>query len=275
MSRKRKKINKSLLDIALLSCGLVDINVFEKCLEAIVLESENVNSQIYVYLNGAPKESRNDFENIIHKYPQVRLNQSTERVGFPAGANRVIKKGSSPLVLFITDDIILHKGSLVELVTRIQSDEKIGLCGMKLLFPEGSDDKGRPAGRVQHIGHGIDIRGEVVHPLMGWKPDNPKCNVSREVLSVTGGVFIVRRNAFLRAGGFFEGYGLGYFEDVDLCLTLREQGWKIWIETEAVGTHYTNMSMMRSEVRPDMEWNKMIFRGRKSNQLINDTWSYW
>jgi GT2 family glycosyltransferase len=160
-------------------------------------------------------------------------------------------------------------------VTRIQSDEKIGLCGMKLLFPEGSDDKGRPAGRVQHIGHGIDIRGEVVHPLMGWKPDNPKCNVSREVLSVTGGVFIVRRNAFLRAGGFFEGYGLGYFEDVDLCLTLREQGWKIWIETEAVGTHYTNMSMMRSEVRPDMEWNKMIFRGRKSNQLINDTWSYW
>ena len=277
MSRKQKRnpIKNKEVDIALLSCGLTEINVFKDCVDAIVRESSGLNCEIYVYLNGAPRETVGDFSRIVQSYPQINLKMSTERVGFPAGANRVIKHGSSPLVLFITDDIILHPGSIKNLVDRMKSDSKIGLCGLKLLFPEDSVDKGRPAGRVQHIGHGVDIRGKITHPLIGWKPDNPKCNVSREVMSVTGGVFMVRRNAFIRAGGFWEGYGVGYYEDVDLNVTLRDQGWKIWIDTTAVATHYTNMSMSKSENPLNMQGNEMLFMSRKGKMLINDSWTFW
>ncbi len=273
-NRKRSPIKNSEIDIALLSCGLVDLPVFEKCVDAIVREVQGLESQVYVYLNGAPKEVRNDFERVCLKYANVNLKQSTERVGFPVGANRVIKYGNSPLVLFITDDVILHPGSLKILVDRMKLDSTIGLCGMKLIFPEDSTDPSRPAGRVQHIGHGIDIRGKVTHPLIGWSPDNPKCNVSREVLSVTGGVFITRRNAFLRSGGFWEGYGTGYYEDIDLNITLRDQGWKIWVEPSASATHYTNMSMSKAKL-PPIQNNESVFISRKGDKLVNDNWTFW
>ena len=86
---------------------------------------------------------------------------------------------------------------------------------------------------------------------------------------------MVRRHAFLKAGGFFEGYGVGYFEDVDLNLTLRSLGFKIWIDAQAVGTHYTNASFLKAQVNIPLEGNKSIFRSRKGSMLVNDSFSFW
>jgi len=158
---------------------------------------------------------------------------------------------------------------------------EIGLCGLKLIFPQDSTDPGRPAGRVQHIGHGIDVRGEVTHPLMGWLPENPKCCVSREVQSVTGAVFMVRRSVFIKAGGFFEGYGKGYFEDVDLNLTIQSlptgQGsnYKIWLNAEATATHWTGATFIKKNEPVPMEVNRIILLQRKGKMLINDSFTYW
>ena len=274
-NRKRKPIVHAELDIALLTCGLVDIEIYKKCVNSIVEYSKGINCNFYVYVNGAPKETVSDFLSIANSIPNVKVKQTGERVGFPAGANRVIKMGSSPFFMFITDDIVLKPGAIQSLIETMNRDDKISLCGMKLLFPEDSQDQARPAGRVQHIGHAIDIRGEVTHPLIGWKPDNPKCCNSREVLSVTGGVFIARRQAFNQVRGFYEGYGLGYFEDIDLNLSLREAGWKIWIDANAVADHYTNQSMMKADQPVPMNENKMLFRARKQHLLVNDSFTFW
>lgn len=275
MSKKRKPISNTVLDIALLTSGMVDVSVFEKCVDAIKSEMDGIKCQFYVLMNGIPAENRKAFEEIVARINNPRIKYSSERLGYPAGANRIIRAGTSPYILFITDDVILHPQSVKNALTRIMSDEKIGLCGFKLMFPEDSTDPGRPAGRIQHIGHGIDIRGEITHPLLGWKPDNPKCNNTREVLSVTGAIFLVKRNAFLKAGGFWEGYGLGYFEDVDLCLTLRQNGWTVWVDTTAEATHYTNATMIKINQPIPMDYNKMLFRQRRANMLINDSWTFW
>lgn len=273
MGRSRKNKKQTNLDVAILTCGLVEPQVFDSCILSVMREAGGI-ANIYIYINGAPKDAT-FVKETLGRYPEIKIKQTTERVGFPAGANRTIRSGSSPYFLFVTDDIILHEGSVSRLLERMESDKKIAICGMKLIFPEDSQSPERPAGRVQHIGHSVDIRGEITHPLMGWKPENPKCNISREVLSVTGGVFMARRDAFIRAGGFFEGYGLGYFEDVDLCLSVRQLEYTVWIETTATATHYTNMSMMKSEVRPNLNFSKMIFMQRNSNKLVNDSWTFW
>lgn len=278
--RNRNPVRNSLVDIALLTCGLVDLPVFRDCVSAIKREMQTIDCQFHIILNGLAPEARESFNQIIQTIPNPRMKHSSERLGFSAGANRIIRQGTSPLVLFITDDVILHEGTLRKLV-QTMDDPTIGLCGLKLIFPEDSTDPTHPAGRVQHIGHGIDIRGEVTHPLIGWFPANPKCNVSRELQSVTGGVFMVRRNTFLRAGGFWEGYGIGYFEDVELCLTIRqipngkEGNYKVWINTEATATHITNASMLKSEQPPTFDTNRFVFQKRNGGRMTNDNWTFW
>jgi len=272
--RNRKPQKKVLVDIALLTCGLVDVSLFDKCVAAIKKEMETLECQFHVILNGLSSDTRRPFEKIASSVEGAKIHYSGQRLGFSDGANRVIRKGTSPLVLFITDDIVLHEGTLEKLVHRTD-DPEIGLCGLKLIFPKDSVDPNRPAGRVQHIGHAIDTRGEITHPLIGWSPENPKCNVSREVQSVTGGVFMVRRNLFLRVGGFFLGYGIGYYEDVDLCFNIRRLGAKVFIDTSCTADHATNASFMKTGHPIPMEANKMIFRNRWGSVMQNDSWSFW
>ena len=268
---KEKPTN--LVDICLLTAGMVEPTIFDKCLDAIHREAQTISSKIYVYRNGIPPETRDAYSSILSKYPAT-VSVSSENKGFPFGANHAIRMGNAPLVLFISDDIILHPGALQTLVRRMD-DPEIGNCGLKLLFPEDSQDPGRPAGKVQHIGHGIDIRGEIVHPLIGWSPDNPKCCVSRDVVSVTGAVFMIRRHVFRGVGGFFEGFGMGYFEDVDMNMEIRKQGWRVFIDTDAIATHYTGATFVQRKVPVNMEKNKMILRARKANLFVHDSFWFW
>lgn len=275
MSRKQRKLVKhAVVDIALLTCGVVDLPIFRDCVAAIKREMETVESGFQVFFNGVPPENMQAFKEIVYTVSNAQVRNSSENTGYPMGANRAIRTGSAPLVLFITDDIILKEGALKVLLETMENKD-IGLCGLKLLFPWSSTDKTRPAGRVQHIGHAIDLHGEVTHPLMGWRSENPKCNVSREVQSVTGAVFMVRRDLFRKAGGFYEGYGRGYYEDVDLCLTLRAMGSHVYIETKAVAEHYTNASMIKINKPIPMTQNRQLLLMRRGGQFINDSWSFW
>lgn len=273
-----KKTENYLVDFALLTCGMVDVPVFTDCVNSInreikILSDNEKKSRLHVIMNGVEKERRQTFRSIAETVDDVNIIHS-ERVGFSAGANRVIRQGNAPLVIFITDDVVYHEGAALKLVNRM-NDAEIGICGLKLLFPKTSTDSTRPAGRVQHIGHAFDANGECIHPLIGWKPENQKCNISRDVQSVTGASFIVRRYLFNRVRGFYEGYGLGYFEDVDLCFAIRSLGVRAFIETEAVADHYTNASMRKSDKPIPMNENKALFRSRWGRFVIPDSFTFW
>jgi len=261
------------VDIALLTGGTVDPKIFEDCLRSICVEAASIQSKVYVFRNGIPAETKVAYDEILKRYP-VAVLQNRENKGFSFGANRAIRVGLSPLVLFVTDDVILHDGTLDRLVRRMD-DPAIGICGLKLIFPPDSTDKGRPAGKVQHIGHGIDIRGEIVHPLLGWSPENPKCNVSRDVASVTGACFIVRRNVFNQAGGFFEGYGMGYYEDVDLCMEIRKLGYRVFVDTEATAIHHVGATWIKNKIPTPMAQNRTLLRQRKGNMFTHDSWGFY
>lgn len=256
-----KKQNKTLVDVAILTAGRVDL--FEKCVDALLPQLTN-DYRVYVCNNGHPSE---EYERIYKKLPEGSIiKRPNQDGGFSYGANTVIKAGNSPLVFFITDDVFVQDGVIDKLV-RVMDDQTIALSGYKLLFPEDSTDPTRPAGKVQHIGMTSNIRGDLIHPLIGWSADNPKCNISGEVLCVTGASFMVRRSAFIRAGGFDTAYGKGYYEDVDLCFKIRSQGGRIWVSTDAVATHGVGQTFKNEKNPAPIQQNQMLFRSRWLSQM--------
>ena len=159
---------------------------------------------------------------------------------------------------------------------RALDEPSIGVVGMKLLYPQDTlDQNSRPAGKIQHVGLGANIRGDIIHVLMGWSPDNPKVNVVRDTYAVTGAALMTRRNLWNKTGGLFEGYGLGTFEDVDFCLSVRELGYNVIVETKAVGEHYTGATQVANNMNFPLLQNKLIFLQRWGQKLVWSDWLLW
>jgi GT2 family glycosyltransferase len=199
------------------------------------------------------------------------------QAGFGGSYNKGARNSRAPYLTILNDDVVINPGYF-EGILKVMQDETIGIVGARLLFPETSTSRNRPAGKIQHVGVALDVRGNAVHPLIGWSADNPKTMISREALAVTGALMTIRSKIFRSLGGFDPIYGLGYWEDLDLCLKVRQKGGRIWFESSVGGVHYANST---TEKNPNafggqFQQNAMTFRARWANSgfLVFDLWSY-
>ncbi len=173
-----------------------------------------------------------------------------------------LKWGRSPLLFFLNSDVILDRGAGAELVKEMD-DPKVGICGMKLRFPEDSGGLNqtmyqRPPGKVQHTGISFNITGDPHHVFLGWSVDNPKVLRMREVVAVTGAALMTRKTLFDQAKGFFEPY-IATWEDVHYCFQVKEMGYNVIVSQDATGVHYTGASAETYGIRYPLQRNKTIF----------------
>jgi len=261
MTRNRhqtKAISSTLVDIIVVSGGRFDM--LKKCLEALE-KQEDVQFNVYVIDNASDNKEKIHFKDIYEKEIITDSKRLAQEEGFPKANNIGARMGNSPLILFLNDDVELKSDALKQMVNTMDNPD-IGIVGAKLTFPDDVTSPIRPAGKVQHVGMAMNINGDLVHPLVGWKSDNPKCNVSREVIAVTGACLMVRRNLWNKIGGFWEGYGLGTYEDAELNFAVQQLGKKVYVNVNAQGTHYTGATAEKKQRPYPLQQNALTFRAR-------------
>lgn len=278
MSRKQKHShsNKAEIDVVITTGGRFDM--LEKCLDALYREAEKVPLSIYLIDNASPAEEYRMNSELFakregNKVVDFKVKHYTQSTGFPASNNEGARMGSAPLIMFLNDDVELQEGAVEKVVTNFL-DSSIGILGIKLLFPENSTSPIRPAGKVQHVGMALNIRGEPVHPLVGWSANHPKANISRDVVCVTGACLTIRRTLFNQLGGFDTMFGMGTFEDVDLCFKARMAGQRVVVNVDAQGYHYVGATQEKKRIGFPQQQNRMIFQSKWQNTPLL-TWSDW
>jgi len=262
-NRKHSVSTKPLVDIVVTTMGRFDM--LKDCLDA--LDNQGAESNIVIIDIASDPEERIANQEVFEGRSAKRIQQN---VGFPRAANEGARMGSAPLIIFVSDDVVLQEGTLDKMV-RTMDEPTIGICGAKLMFPLTSTHANRPAGKIQHIGLGLTIRGEVVHPLVGWSASHKKCCVSRDVFATTGACYMIRRELFNKAGGFGQEFGLGTFEDVDLCLKIKAMGLRVFLNAEAQAYHYVGGSAEKKKVNFPLQENSMIFKSR----WLNTPYAAW
>lgn len=270
------KIRQSVIDTKTAVDIIVPVyrrfDILSKCLEALPKAISSTYNLIIVD-NGSPKDEADSFYNQIPHSPNIVIIRNKENLGFPKACNIGSRRKNSPLIFFLNSDVILYPGSLDKLIETINKPEEveIGVVGMKLIFPPdgcaGLNQDIRPAGRLQHIGLETNIRGEFIHIFVGWDADHPKVNAVRNPYVVTGAALLTKRSIWNKAGGFFEGYGLGTWEDVDYCLTVRDMGYNVSVNPEAVGIHYTGATAEGYQIPYAMDFNRLIFLQRWATRV--------
>jgi GT2 family glycosyltransferase len=257
------------VDLDIVIPVLNQFDYLKKCLDALPQACSMMTSHVYIADNASKKEDAEVFYKTLDLHHNT-VAIFTENVGFPGACNYGANLGKSKYILFLNSDCFMMPGSITAMMVSLQTIPDVGIVGSKLLFPQSDFyDKARPAGKIQHAGLSFDITGTPQHIFVGWDADHPKVSVSCEVPAVTGACLLISRELFKSIGGFYEGYGIGSWEDIDICTSVRAMGRKVWYEATAVGEHVAGGTAIKEHTSFPLQRNKSIFQGRWQSKI------YW
>jgi len=282
MARRRgKKRQIADLDIVIPVYGRPDL--LKKCLQSVEDTKGDIKISTIIADDCGPEQ-----DELLAIYKslngQSRVLKNKENKGFPFTVNRGLSSGNAPLILILNSDIELLPGALQEMMSEFDN-EKVGIVGPKLLFPDTSDPT-RPYGKVQHAGLAVNIRGQIVHANIGWSSDNPKVNERRSLQAVTGACLMTRRLVCKKiyslyqttkdptSGPFNEVYSPGTYEDVEFCFAARSEGFEVIYNPKAQAYHYVGASVKQNQQGYPLQRNEMIFRARCGRLILWDEWRY-
>jgi GT2 family glycosyltransferase len=146
-------------------------------------------------------------------FPWVKIISFKDNLGFSKAYNQAIKSIDMGFVAILNNDTRVDRNWLQELVNSILEDNLIAAVGSKLLLMDRPYLLHNAGSKITPVGSGFDIGL--------YEKDSEKYNVKKEVGAVCGAAMLVRKDVFLRIGGFDEDF-FAYFEDVDFC-------WRAWI----------------------------------------------
>ena len=165
--------------------------------------------------------------------PGLRLVRTPHNVGFVGACNLGASHARGSYLLFLNNDTEVRPGTLNALVNAADSDDRIGLVGAALVYPDG---------RLQESGGIIWADGS------GWNYGRdrdagaPEFQVRRDVDYCSGAAILVRQDLFDSVGGFDQRYAPAYYEDTDLAFAIRATGHRTVVEPTAVVMHHEGVS---------------------------------
>ena len=220
------------LSIIILNWNTRDL--LSRCLDAVTQHVGDICHEIIVVDNASTDGSQ---ALLAARYPNVRLVQNTDNVGFAKANNRGMRESNGRTVLLLNSDAFVTVGALQAMLQVMASQPRAGIVGAHLLNADGSFQASHTAfpNLLQEFmilsGTGRALRGPY-YPSRG--PDEGKG--PQVVDYVEGAALLVRREAFEQAGGLDEGFFM-YAEEVDWCYAMKRAGWQVWYAPDAKITH--------------------------------------
>jgi len=214
-------------DAPVVSILLVTFNSVEytfQCLETVKAHTDIPYEVIIV--DNASTDRTGD---LLGRTKNARLISNSENIGFLKACNIGAKAARGNYILFLNNDTQVTAGWLTGLVSAIETYPGCGAAGAKMLMPDG---------RLQEAGCIIWKDGSTSLYGRGANPFVPEVSHLREVDYCGGACLLVRQDLFSELGGFDERYAPAYYEEADLCMGVRDRGYKVVYQPASSVIHY-------------------------------------
>ena len=157
--------------------------------------------------------------------------------------------------MFLNNDTVVAEGWLDELVAPLVRTD-VGAVG-----PRSDNVSGHQA--TAAVRYSPDQPGAFTRSVRAWR--NQHRGQTTDVRRLVGFCLAVRRDAFVRIGGFDERYGIGGFEDDDLCVRLTQLGLRLLVAHGSFVHHHGHATFDANEV----DWRRVQDTNR---QRFVDEW---
>ena len=190
-----------------------------RCVESIRRRTRHPNYEIVLsVLEGAANEDSAYLANCSERVVRSPRGADASRL-----RNLAARETDSPYLVFLEGNTEVITETWLEALLEFSQQAEIGAVGAKLLSKDG---------RIRHAGTilGLGVDGIAGDSLAGFPADTSYhfglATDVRNCSAVTGSCMMVRRDVYDRVGGFDEEVPSG-FDDLDFCLRVRSQGFRI------------------------------------------------
>jgi GT2 family glycosyltransferase len=228
------------------------VQLLKRCLRSIRKQTDYLNYEIIIIDNGSKQRDTLRFLN--------RCRERVLRLDMPFNHsrlnNRAAQEARGDLLLLLNDDTeVINRDWLTALVEQAQRPS-VGAVGAWLFHPDG---------RTQHAG--IVLGGDAVavnlhSGITRDGLDRGTVRLLRNASGVTAACMMIRKELYERMGGLDEDALPTSFNDVDLCLRLRQAGYAIVCTPLARLYHHESASRTIGDDEPFRQI--MRERGRDS-----------
>lgn len=196
------------------------------------------------------------------EFPHVDLITRKDNIGYVKGNNLALGRmqneelriENSKFAWLLNPDTIVHAGATKTLIDFMQAHPKCGLCGPKLLNPDGTLQHGAFAlpGLTQLM---IDTVPRLQARFRNTTLDGRYPPAKYEgppfpIGTPLGAAMFARAEAIANVGLLDEGYEM-YSEEIDWAMRMHRAGWEVWCVPQAMVTHYGGASSSQASERAE------------------------
>lgn len=178
------------------------------------------------------------------RFPDVIVIRGERNVGFGSNANRGLERATRDVRVVLNSDARLRPGALEALAATFADDERVGIAGPRLVFPDGSHQTSAASfPSVANSITGSFLANELFRRIFPERRFPFELGLAerdhastRDVDWVMGVCLAIHRRCLDDVGGFDPAYFM-YVEETDLCLRAHRAGWQVRYVADAVVEH--------------------------------------
>lgn len=193
-------------------------------LPALLGQNYPANFDVIFVDNGSSDDS---VELVRRDFPAVRIVESEFNGGYAGGNNLGAEHATGEVLAFVNPDTRAEPNWLAELVRPLVRDRSIGITTSKIVRMDARDT-------INACGNDISLSGITTCRAAGETAS--VILIDEDVPAVSGAACAIRRDLFLRLGGFDNQFFM-YLEDTDLSWRVRMAGYRCRLAARSVVAH--------------------------------------
>jgi GT2 family glycosyltransferase len=205
---------------------LIQYKVIKRCVNSIFKKTTYSNFEIVIVDTGSTDSKvLSWYKKLQKKHSNIQVVDWPEQpFSYSRSCNKGAEMAHGELLVMLNNDTEVITPNWLELMAGDAQRLEIGAVGCLLFFPDKY--------HIQHAGIGVGLGGVAANSFSMMTltqtmtaTQHLMVNTKHNMSAVTAACLMVRKSVFNEIGGFAEEFRVTY-NDVDLCLRLREKGYE-------------------------------------------------
>lgn len=223
-----------------------------KCIESI--RNHTISDYEIIVVDNASTDKTVEY---LQQQSDLKIILNKDNMGYAKGNNQGVELATGETILFLNNDVVVTEGWLDSLIETLYANEDVAMAG-----PVTNNISGQQLVSV-------DYDQRTLEGIHGFATEycKKKSGKRKKVLRLVGFAIACKKSVLDEIGLFDESFGIGNYEDDDLCLKALEKGYELYIAEDSFVHHYGSITFKESKVN----YAELI---RKNQEILHKKWGF-